>query len=77
MCLIQIYFSPPRGAEDIISPHGIPLDLLDRLLIIRTSPYTQPEMCQILKLRAVTEGLNIDDDALNELSDIGNRTTLR
>lgn len=23
----------------MISPHGIPVDLLDRLMIIRTSPY--------------------------------------
>ncbi|CAH1404640.1 unnamed protein product [Nezara viridula] len=66
-----------RGAADIISPHGLPLDLLDRLLIIRTAPYTQPEMAQIVKLRAVTEGLSIDEDALSELSDIGSKTTLR
>lgn len=28
-----------RGTIDITAPHGIPLDLLDRLLIIRTSIY--------------------------------------
>lgn len=28
-----------RGTE-LISPHGIPVDLLDRLLIIKTMPYT-------------------------------------
>jgi hypothetical protein len=33
------------------SPHGIPLDLLDRLLIITTQPYTTDEMIQILKIR--------------------------
>ena len=27
-----------------MSPHGIPIDLLDRLLIIRTLPYTEEEM---------------------------------
>lgn len=30
-----------RGTEDIVSSHGIPLDLLDRLLIIRTLPYSR------------------------------------
>lgn len=33
------------------SPHGIPIDLLDRLLIIATSPYTEKETRQILKIR--------------------------
>merc|ERR1719168_432575 len=31
-----------RGT-DYKSPHGIPLDLLDRLIIIRTEPYTEDE----------------------------------
>ena len=30
-----------------MAPHGIPLDLLDRLLIIRTLPYSQEEMSQV------------------------------
>lgn len=34
-----------RGT-DISSPHGIPVDLLDRLVIIRTLPYTPAEMVQ-------------------------------
>lgn len=66
-----------RGTDDIFSAHGIPRDLLDRLLIIRTLPYTQEEMAQIVKIRAGTEGLQIDDDALNVLSEVGSRTTLR
>jgi len=66
-----------RGAPDIISPHGMPLDLLDRLLIIRTSPYSKQEMQQILKLRAQTEGLSIEPDALSQLGEIGSKTTLR
>lgn len=36
-----------RGTEDIVAPHGIPLDLLDRVMIIRTLPYTQEEMVQV------------------------------
>ncbi|XP_038068716.1 ruvB-like 1 [Patiria miniata] len=66
-----------RGTEDVIAPHGIPLDLLDRVMIIRTLPYTQDEMMQILKIRAETEGLLIEDESLNKLAEIGSKTTLR
>lgn len=37
------------------SPHGLPLDLLDRLLIISTKPYNKEEMGQILEIRAQEE----------------------
>jgi RuvB-like protein 2 len=33
------------------SPHGIPIDLLDRVLIITTKPYEIDEIKQILKIR--------------------------
>merc|ERR1719451_163319 len=33
-----------------IAPHGIPVDLLDRLMIIRTMPYGLPEIVQILSI---------------------------
>lgn len=66
-----------RGTEDIISPHGIPLDLLDRLLIIRTLPYNKAELLQILKLRACTEGISIEDEALASLAEVGANSTLR
>lgn len=66
-----------RGTDDIVSPHGIPLDLLDRLLIIRTAPYTVSEIEQIIKLRAQTEGLAVEDAAISTLSEVGSRTTLR
>ena len=33
------------------SPHGIPIDLLDRMVIIATQPYEEKEMKQILKIR--------------------------
>merc|ERR1712144_184836 len=33
------------------SPHGIPLDLLDRLMIISTAPYKEPEVKRILEIR--------------------------
>lgn len=66
-----------RGTEDILSPHGVPLDLLDRLLIIRTLPYARNELELILKLRAQTEGLLLDEDALSLLGEIGSNSTLR
>ncbi|GBN19208.1 RuvB-like 2 [Araneus ventricosus] len=36
------------------SPHGIPLDLLDRSVIISTSPYDEDDTKRILKIRFVT-----------------------
>lgn len=73
--LITDIFS--RGTDDIIAPHGIPMDLLDRLLIIRTLTYTREEMESILKLRAQTEGHSIESDALHYLAEVGTTTTLR
>ena len=66
-----------RGTEDIVAPHGVPLDLLDRLLILRTMKYTAEEMVQIIRIRAKTEGLSVEDDALQSLGELGSRTTLR
>jgi RuvB-like protein 1 (pontin 52) len=65
-----------RGT-DLMSPHGIPIDFLDRLLIVSTKPYSVSEMRQILAIRAKTEGLDVDASALQLLSDIGARTSLR
>jgi len=65
-----------RGTE-IASPHGIPIDLLDRLMIIRTLPYSLDEIMQILSIRASIEGINISDDALALLGQIGTKTSLR
>ncbi|KAI8828048.1 TIP49 C-terminus-domain-containing protein [Chytriomyces cf. hyalinus JEL632] len=66
-----------RGTDDVVSPHGIPLDLLDRLLIIRTLPYTLDEIRVILAIRAKIEGIKVADDALEALSQIGVKTSLR
>ena len=65
-----------RGTE-IRSPHGIPVDLLDRMLIVRTIPYTLEEMVQILSIRAITEKIETDEAALAKLGEIGSRTSLR
>ena len=39
---------------DMISPHGIPVDLLDRLLIIKTDKYNLEETLKIIAIRAST-----------------------
>merc|ERR1711879_1089890 len=65
-----------RGTE-IVSPHGMPVDLLDRLVIIRTMPYAVEEIVQVVGIRAQTESLAIDDDALMLLGEIGANTSLR
>lgn len=44
-------FVQVRGTE-LNSPHGVPVDLLDRLLIIRTLPYALEDMIHILAIRA-------------------------
>lgn len=38
-----------RGTEDIIAPHGIPPDLLDRVIVIRTLLYTPQEIKQVIR----------------------------
>ena len=65
-----------KGTE-MRSPHGIPVDLLDRLLIIRLLPYDLDEIVQILAIRCETEGIEIETDALAYLASIGTRTSLR
>ena len=58
-------------------PHGIPTDLLDRLVIIRTELYSREEMIQILAIRANVEGIQIDETSLSYLGEIGEQTSLR
>merc|ERR1712100_381476 len=65
-----------RGTE-MLSAHGIPVDLLDRLLIIRTLPYLPEEIMQIINIRASAEGLTIDESGIAALAEIGTKTTLR
>jgi len=52
-----------RGT-DVLSPHGVPVDLLDRMLIVRTMPYALEEMIQIISIRAETENIDVDEEAL-------------
>lgn len=53
------------------SPHGIPIDLLDRLLIISTSPYTEEEIRKILDIRCEEEDVEMSEDARDLLTKIG------
>ena len=69
-------FARIRGT-DIVSPHGIPLDLLDRLLIITTEPYTKEEIKEIIRIRARESNIEIEDQALDYLTEIGEKTSLR
>ena len=40
-----------RGT-DLVSAHGVPIDLLDRLLIVRTCNYNLEDLVKIISIRA-------------------------
>jgi len=65
-----------RGT-DMVSPHGIPLDLLDRMLTITTRPYTRDEIKKILEIRVAEERVKLSLGALEKLTDVGEQSTLR
>lgn len=65
-----------RGT-DMESPHGMPLDLLDRLLIIPTRPYNADEIREIIKIRAQEEEVELDPKALEKLVEMGSKHSLR
>ncbi|GER53151.1 RuvB-like helicase 1 [Striga asiatica] len=77
-----VIFATNRGicnvrGTDMTSPHGIPVDLLDRLVIIRTETYGPAEMIQILAIRAQVEELGIDEESLAYLGELGQQASLR
>ena len=65
-----------RGTN-YMSPHGLPIDLLDRSLIITTKPYNDKELTQILEIRCQEEDVEMNEDALNVLTKICKETSLR
>jgi RuvB-like protein 1 (pontin 52) len=65
-----------RGTE-IVSPHGMPVDLLDRMVIVRTLGYSVDEIVQVISIRAQTEGLEMEQEAIEMLGEIGQNTSLR
>ncbi|GAB2233949.1 hypothetical protein Droror1_Dr00003179 [Drosera rotundifolia] len=77
-----VIFATNRGVCDVRgtsmkSPHGIPVDLLDRLVIIRTETYGPAETIQILAIRAQVEELVVDEEGLAYMGEIGQRASLR
>ncbi|VVT44028.1 uncharacterized protein SAPINGB_P000266 [Magnusiomyces paraingens] len=66
-----------RGTEDIVAPHGIPPDFIDRLLIVRTIKYTQEEIRTIVEKRSVLEETPATTGALDELARVGHEVSLR
>ena len=69
-------FAKIRGTE-YKSPHGIPIDLLDRLMIISTLPYNEAEVRRILEIRGEEEDVEMASEALDLLTKIGMETSLR
>jgi RuvB-like protein 2 len=69
-------FAKIRGTE-YKSPHGIPIDLLDRLMIISTTAYSEQEVQRILEIRCEEEDVEMNRDALDLLTKIGMETSLR
>jgi len=59
------------------SPHGLPLDFLDRVVIVSTHAYAKEEIQQILSIRAQEEEVDVTPDALALLTKIGQETGLR
>jgi len=77
-----VIFATNRGVcqirgTDILSPHGVPTDLLDRMLVVRTIQYSQEEMVKIMSIRASVEEIEVDPSSLELLGEIGARTSLR
>ncbi len=69
-------FARIRGT-DVESPLGFPADLLDRAVIIGTDVYDAESVREILKIRAAEEGIELDDGALDKLTEIGVKRSLR
>lgn len=59
------------------SPHGLPVDLLDRVVIISTHAYQKEEIQQILSIRAQEEDVDLSPDALVLLTKIGQEAGIR
>ncbi len=71
-----------RGTESdgdigILSPHGLPVDLLDRCMIVRTQVYRRDEIRKVLETRCKVEGLGVAREALDRLADEGEKSSLR
>lgn len=77
-----VIFATNRGVcqirgTDVLAPHGVPVDLLDRMLIVRTIPYSTEEMKKILSIRASVENIEVNEEALTLMGEIGAKASLR
>ena len=59
------------------SPHGLPLDFLDRVVIVSTHPYEESELQEILGIRAQEEEVDVTQNALALLTKIAGEAGLR
>ncbi|KAL9128749.1 MAG: hypothetical protein Q9217_002628 [Psora testacea] len=59
------------------SPHGLPLDFLDRVVIVSTQAYGADELRQILAIRAQEEEIDITPNALELLTKTASEAGLR
>ena len=59
------------------SPHGLPLDFLDRVVIVSTHAYAPEDIQKILSIRAAEEDVDVSADALALLTKIGSDKGLR
>ncbi|KAG8900687.1 RuvB ATP-dependent DNA helicase pontin [Tulasnella sp. 408] len=66
-----------RGTDDVVSPHGIPVDLLDRCLIVKTEGYNKEQVAAVVQLRAQVEGLTLGPGVLDKIAVEGERASLR
>jgi TBP-interacting protein len=65
-----------RGT-DVKSPMGFPLDLIDRSVIIGTQEYDADSIREILRIRSDEEKIKVEEDALEKLTEIGAKSSLR
>ncbi len=65
-----------RGT-DVKSPLGFPLDLIDRAVIIATLEYDPDCIREILRIRSEEEKVKLEKEALEKLTQVGTRSSLR
>jgi len=59
------------------SPHGLPVDLLDRVLIVSTTKYEADDIEQIIKIRCQEEDVTLTPQAVQVLTSMAQETSLR
>lgn len=65
------------GGTEVNSYYGIPRDLLDRLVIIRTLDYDNKHLAEIIRIRAQTEKVSITEQAIEKLAGLAEQFSLR